>query len=284
MDGILVINKEKGYTSRDVVNVISKVFNTTKVGHTGTLDPLATGVLVLALGKALKVVDSLSCDRKEYIAQVKLGLETDTLDITGNILNEDYSYDVDREGLLNVLNSFIGKGVQEVPIYSAVRVNGKRLYEYARSNEKVELPKRDIEIFDMELLEFDKNGFSFRVIVSKGTYIRSLIRDIGIRLGVYTTMEELKRTKQGNISIDESYTLDEIKNGTYKIIPIIKVISGFEIVTVNDFIKNKIKNGRILENRYKSNKIAFVDSENNVLAFYEVYEKNENYVKPIKVL
>lgn len=284
MDGILVINKEKGYTSRDVVNVISKVFNTTKVGHTGTLDPLATGVLVLALGKALKVVDSLSCDRKEYIARVKLGLETDTLDITGNILNEDYSYDVDREGLLNVLNSFIGKGVQEVPIYSAVRVNGKRLYEYARSNEKVELPKRDIEIFDMELLEFDKNGFSFRVIVSKGTYIRSLIRDIGIRLGVYTTMEELKRTKQGNISIDESYTLDEIKNGTYKIIPIIKVISGFEIVTVNDFIKNKIKNGRILENRYKSNKIAFVDSENNVLAFYEVYEKNENYVKPIKVL
>lgn len=146
------------------------------------------------------------------------------------------------------------------------------------------MPKRDIEIFDMELLEFDKNGFSFRVIVSKGTYIRSLIRDIGIRLGVYTTMEELKRTKQGNISIDESYTLDEIKNGTYKIIPIIKVISGFEIVTVNDFIKNKIKNGRILENRYKSNKIAFVDSENNVLAFYEVYEKNENYVKPIKVL
>lgn len=284
MDGILVINKEKGYTSRDVVNVISKVFNTTKVGHTGTLDPLATGVLVIALGKALKVVDNLSCDRKEYIAHVKFGLETDTFDITGNALKEDYSYDINRDILLKVLNSFVGKSVQEVPIYSAVRVNGKRLYEYARSNEKVELPKRDIEIFDIELLELNKNGFSFRVIVSKGTYIRSLIRDIGLRLGVYTTMEDLKRTKQGNISIDEAYTLEDVKNGNYKIMPIINVISGFEIVVVNNFLENKIKNGRILENRYKSNKIAFVDSKNNVLALYKVYEKDENYVKPIKVM
>lgn len=284
MDGILVVNKEKGYTSRDVVNIVSKIFNTTKVGHTGTLDPIATGVLVLALGKALKVVDNLSCETKEYIATVKLGISTDTLDITGNILEENHSYNIKKEKLEQVLNSFLGKSIQEVPLYSAVKVNGKRLYEYARCNQSVELPKREIEIYDIKLIELDEDSFKFRVSVSKGTYIRSLIRDIGLKLEIPVTMEDLQRTRQGNIGIDSAYTIKDIESGNYKIIPIVDVVNGFEIVEVDNFIKEKIKNGRILENRYKSDKIMFVDSKKCALALYKVYEKDKNRVKPIKVL
>lgn len=284
MNGILVVNKEKGYTSRDIVNIVNKTFNTNKVGHTGTLDPLATGVLVLAIGKALKLVDNLSSNTKEYIATVKLGISTDTLDITGNTLEENYSYNISKEKIKKVLDSFLGKSIQEVPLYSAVKVNGKRLYEYARNNESVILPKREIEIFDIKLLDFRKDTFKFKVLVSKGTYIRSLIRDIGVKLEIPVTMQELERTRQGKISIENAYTIEEIKKGNYKLLPIVDIIDDFEVVEVNDFIKEKIKNGRILENRYKTDKIMFIDSKKEVLALYKVYEKDKNRVKPIKVL
>lgn len=283
MNGLIIVNKEKNYTSRDIVNIISKKLNTSKIGHTGTLDPLATGVLVIAVGNGLKLIDELTCDTKEYIATVKLGLETDTLDVTGKIVKEQNEYDLTEEKLKEVLNSFLGKSIQEVPIYSAVKVNGKRLYEYARENKNVELPKREIEIFDIELLNFENERFSFKVTVSKGTYIRSLIRDIGIKLGVLTTMEELKRTKQGSFNISDSYSIEEIKNDKYELIPLIKSIKDYEIIEVNDYIKNKVLNGRILDNRYQSEKIAFVDSSNNLLALYKPYDKDNTKVKPIKV-
>ena len=284
MDGLLIVNKEKGYTSRDVVNIVSKVFNTSKIGHCGTLDPIAEGVLVIAIGKALKVIDLITTDSKEYIAEVKLGIETDTLDITGNVLKEMKNFKIEEKLVRNILDSFIGKSIQEVPLYSAVKVNGKRLYEYARENISVELPKREIEIFDIELLDFDNDRFIFRVCVSKGTYIRSLIRDIGNKLNIPATMINLKRIKQGVFSIDNSYTLENIKNGNYKVVPIIDALNDYEVVEVNDFIANKVTNGRILENRYKSEKIVFVDSNKNVLALYRPYEKDVAKIKPIKVL
>ena len=174
--------------------------------------------------------------------------------------------------------------MQDRPAYSAVKVNGKRLYEYARQNINIELPKREIEIFDIELLNFDRDKFIFRVSVSKGTYIRSLIRDIGKKLNIPATMTGLKRVKQGLFSIDNSYTLDDIKKDNYKVIPIVNALIDYEIVEVNDFIANKVKNGRILENRYKSEKIVFIDSNKNVLAFYKPYEKDITKIKPIKVL
>lgn len=158
------------------------------------------------------------------------------------------------------------------------------MYEYARCNQPVELPKREIEIYDIKLIELDEDSFKFRASVSKGTYIRSLIRDIGLKLEIPVTMEDLQRTRQGNISIDSAYTIKDIESGNYKIIPIVDVVNGFEIVEVDNFIKEKIKNGRILENRYKSDKIMFVDSKKSVLALYKVYEKDKNRVKPIKVL
>jgi len=283
MDGLLIVNKDKDYTSRDVVNVVSKVFNTSKVGHTGTLDPLATGVLVIALGNGLKIVDYLTNDTKEYIATVSMGIMTDTLDVTGTVIKQQGDFVCDIDKIKSVLETFRGKSIQEVPYYSAVRVNGKRLYEYARKNEQVDLPKREIEIFDISLLSYNDDEFVFKVSVSKGTYIRALIRDIGLKLDICCTMKELKRTRQGDFLIENSFSLEDIKNGKYRPIPLLEGLKGFEVISVDDFIGNKVKNGRILENRYKSSKIAFIDKEQKVLALYQTYEKDNTKIKPIKV-
>lgn len=286
MDNIIVVNKDKDYTSRDVVNVIGKIFNTKKVGHTGTLDPLATGVLIVCMNKALKVVDLITASDKEYIAKVVLGIDTDTLDITGNIINECRT-NVTVDMVKSALNSFIGKSIQEVPKYSAVKVNGKKLYEYARNGIDVELPKREIQIFDIELIsDIDivdgHQEFSFRVKVSKGTYIRSLIRDIGVKLGCFAFMKELTRTKQGKFSIDESYTLNDIKNGNYKLLNIKDVID-IEKVVVSDNMLFKIKNGMILDKFFISDKSLILDNKGNEIGIYKTYDKDSNKVKPDKI-
>lgn len=286
MNNIIVVNKDKDYTSRDVVNVIGKIFNTKKVGHTGTLDPLATGVLIVCMNKALKVVDLITASDKEYIAKVVLGIDTDTLDITGNIINECKT-DVNVDMVKSVLNSFVGKSIQEVPKYSAVKVNGKKLYEYARNGIDVELPKREIQIFDIELIsDIDivdgQQEFSFRVKVSKGTYIRSLIRDIGVKIGCFACMKELTRTKQGKFSIDESYTLNDIKNGNYKLLNIKDVID-IEKVVVSDNMLFKIKNGMILDKFFISNKALILDNNGNEIGIYKTYDKDSKKVKPDKI-
>lgn len=286
MDNIIVVNKDKDYTSRDVVNVIGKIFNTKKVGHTGTLDPLATGVLIVCMNKALKVVDLITASDKEYIAKVVLGIDTDTLDIIGNIINECKT-DVNVDMVKTVLNSFVGKSIQEVPKYSAVKVNGKKLYEYARNGIDVELPKREIQIFDIELIsDIDivdgHQEFSFRVKVSKGTYIRSLIRDIGVKLGCFACMKELTRTKQGKFSIDKSYTLNDIKNGNYKLLNIKDVID-IEKVVVSDNMLFKIKNGMILDKFFISDKALILDNNGNEIGIYKTYDKDSKKVKPDKI-
>lgn len=283
MDGIILVNKEKNMTSRDVVNILSKNFNTGRVGHTGTLDPIATGVMGIAINNGLKIVDLLINDTKEYIATVKIGTDTDTLDVTGNVLKEVKSFSINETEIKEALTSFKGKSIQEVPIYSALKVNGKRLYEYARENISVELPKREIEVFDIELLTFSNDEFVFKVKVSKGTYIRSLIRDIGKKLNVPCVMKELIRTSQGNFKIEDSYTLDEIKNDNYKLISIKEALSGYKLVKVDDYIAGKIANGRILENRYNEDIIVFINSNEEVLAIYKVYNKDITKIKPVKV-
>ena len=195
MDGIILINKEKGMTSRDVVNKICKILNTSKVGHTGTLDPIATGLMIICVGEGLKLVELLTGLNKEYIAKVKLGIKTDTYDITGKVL-EKKDVILNENDLINCLNSFKGEYHQTVPIYSSVKVNGKKLYEYARNNMKVDLPKHLVKINSIDLLDYNQESFTFRVSVSSGTYIRSLINDIGKKLGIPMTMEELKRTSR----------------------------------------------------------------------------------------
>ena len=241
IDGVLIVDKPQGITSRDVVNSLMKKFNIKKIGHTGTLDPLATGVLVVTLGRYTKLNDVLTSSYKEYIATMKLGIITDTLDITGKVYEtQDVSVgctDVDR-----VLKSFLGTYAQEVPAYSAVKVRGKKLYEYARANEAVELPKRDVEIKEIELLRFDGDNVEFRVLVSKGTYIRSLIRDIGAVLGVGATMTSLRRIRQGKFTIDESASLDDILNDKYSLLQLEDVLD-LVIVECDRELTKKVTNG-----------------------------------------
>jgi len=287
MNGIIVINKEKDMTSRDVVNIISKQLNVKKVGHTGTLDPIATGVLVVCLGSATKLVEILTSSYKEYEAEIILGTQTDSLDITGNIIKEE-EVNFKKEEIINALESIKGKYMQEVPIYSAVKVNGMKLYEYARNNMNVTLPKKEVDIKEIELIsdiryENNKIIFKFRCLVSKGTYIRSLIRDIAFKLNTVGIMSNLKRTKQGNFNIENAYTLNDIKNGNFKLIPINECLSNLFTCKVDEYLENKIKNGQFLENRYDSEKILFINQNDEVLAIYEVYEKDSNKIKPWKM-
>ncbi len=281
MDGLLLINKRENMTSRDVVNIVSKKLGTKKVGHTGTLDPIATGVLVLAVNKGLKIVEDVTALDKEYVAEVTLGIETDTLDITGNILKKQDDIKLDKELLENTLKSFIGKYNMKVPIYSAVKVNGKKLYEYARNNEKVDLPIKQVFIYDIKLLDFNSNKFIFKCCVSKGTYIRSLIYDICSRANVLGTMSSLKRIKQGKFDISNSIDIDEVDENT-KLIPLIDAID-LPKVQVDDYLLNKIKNGSKLENRYNYDKFAFIYN-NDLIAIYVVDPKDNKKVKPKKVL
>lgn len=281
MNGIIVVNKPKGITSRDVVNKVCKILNTKKVGHTGTLDPIASGTLVLCIGNATKLVEELTSYDKEYIATVKLGVLTDTLDTTGKVLKTQNT-ELKKEELIKVLNSFIGTYKQEVPIYSAVKINGKKLYEYARCNIDVTLPKRSVTIHDIELLDFNKDNYKFRVKVSKGTYIRSLIKDINDKLNVIGSMEDLIRTKQGMFSLDDSYTLDNIENKEYKLISIEEVLKNYNTFTIDEALYKKIKNGAIIDNTYNADKIVF-KYNNKVIAIYKKYDKDHNRLKPYKM-
>ena len=253
---LVVVNKEPNMTSFDVVNDISHIFGIRRVGHTGTLDPMAEGVLIVAVGKATKIVELLTAEEKEYIAGVKLGVRTDTRDTEGKVLEiKEVPKDLPIE---KVLSSYKKSYMQEVPIYSAVKVDGKKLYDYARNDKEVELPKKRVTIKEIELLEQKKDTFKFRTLVSKGTYIRSLIDDIGQDLGVGATMTSLLRTKQGHITIDEASTLEEIANYNYKPHSIEEILE-YPRVNVDDELLFKIKNGQRVENTWNiRDKIIFL--------------------------
>ena len=281
MNGILVVDKPKGYTSRDVVNIVSKKLGIKKIGHTGTLDPIATGVLVLCIGKCSKLSELLVSTKKEYVAKVRLGIETDTLDITGKVVKKQDNVNVNKQYILNVLDTFRGNIIQEVPKYSAVSVSGKRLYEYARNNLEVELPKREVTIYDIEIFDNVWNKeFSFSCTVSKGTYIRSLIRDIGYSLNTYATMVELRRVKQGSFSINEAYTLEDIEKNNYKLLSPVEVLDMPKVI-VNKDMEFKIKNGQVLKKFFSSSIAMILNQNNELLAIYK--DIDEGLVKPFKM-
>ncbi len=281
MDGIIVINKPKGITSREVVNKVCKLLNTKKVGHTGTLDPIATGVLVLCVGKATKLVETLTSNDKEYVATVKLGILTDTLDTDGTII-EKKCVNLDKNKLVNVLNSFIGTYNQEVPIYSAVKINGKKLYEYARAKKEVTIPKRMVEIKKIKLIEFGNDYYKFKVTVSKGTYIRSLIKDINDKLGVIGVMSDLVRTKQGKFSINNSYTLENMENNNYNVLTITDVLKDENCVIISNTLFEKVKNGALINNEYNTSMVTFIYND-SVIAIYKIYDKDKSKLKPYKM-
>ena len=286
MNGILIINKPLGYTSRDAVNAIGKLLNTKKVGHTGTLDPNASGVLVLCVGNALKMIELMDDYDKEYVAEVILGIETDTLDTDKNatVISEE-KVDISKEKIIDAVNSFKGKYLQEVPKYSAVKVNGRKLYEYARNNIPVSLPKKEVDIKDINILDDiiykdDKVFFKIEVTVSKGTYIRSLIRDIGRKLGVPAVMNTLVRTRIGSFDIENSYSIDDIKNNDYKLIKITEAFPYINIIEVDNEMAKKIRNGMVIDKFFDNDMAFIVDNSKNLLA---LYKNVDNKSRPYKM-
>ena len=274
MHGAIIVNKAPNMTSRDVINILNKKFNTKSIGHTGTLDPIAEGILVCLIGKYTKLTDILINHDKEYIASFKLGILTDTLDITGKILKEE-KVNLTKEEIQKTILSFKGTYNQEVPIYSAVKINGKKLYEYARNNEEITLPKREVNIYDIELLNIDNECLTIKTKVSKGTYIRSIIRDIGLKLNTNATMTKLIRTKLDKFTIEESYTLEDIQNDNYKILSLEDLID-LDTININEEMLFKIKNGQIID--YQTNKYILYKYNNQNIALYKPYQNNK--IKP----
>lgn len=245
MAEVLYVNKPSGISSFDVCFKLRKVLQTKKIGHTGTLDPNATGVMIVLFDKSTKANQFLVTDRKEYETRVLLGKETDTLDIDGIVLGE-YKYEVpDENTLKKALNAFKGRSVQEVPITSAVSVDGKRLYQYQKEGKEVELPKREIEVFSIELLNIYEDGFSFISRVSSGTYIRALVRDILSSLNLHGTVLSLKRTAVDDVRIEDCDELNDILEGNYHLHDLYDLLSKrYEVF--EDFDEKDVLNGKKL--------------------------------------
>ena len=243
MDGFINVYKEKGQTSHDVVNKVRKIFATRKVGHTGTLDPNATGVLPIAVNNATKVIEYMEHDDKTYVAELTLGIITDTEDIWGNILEEN-SVNVTKDEIEDVIKSFIGKQKQVPPMYSALKVNGKKLYELAREGKVIERETREIEIFSIEEIEIIENKISFKVHCSKGTYIRTLCKDIGKKLGCGAAMSALKRVQAGGFTINNAVKLSELEKDKEKYVLDLEIpLKKFSVIELNDEEGRKYING-----------------------------------------
>ncbi len=265
MNQIYVVYKRKGMTSRDVVNQVGKKLGTKKIGHTGTLDPLAEGVLVLLVERYTKLNPWFVAKEKEYLVTVKMGLLTDTLDLEGTILKEDKKI-ASKEQLENLFKTFPKTYLQEVPLYSAVKVRGKKLYQYAREKKGVVLPKREVHLYQLELLSVDQETFTFRTVVSKGTYIRSLVRDLGESLGLLFTMSALVRTRQGTFTLQEAVPIEEIENQP----PILlEDVLNIPIEVVDSVKAFAIQNGQKLKNEKHYDSVLFVDSNKMPLAIYQ---------------
>lgn len=274
MDGIIIINKPQNCTSHDIVYKIKKLTNQ-KVGHTGTLDPLAEGVLPILVGKATRCSKYLINHNKKYIVKLKLGVKTDTLDEEGKIIEKKNvdSKIMDKTNIENTLELFIGKQTQIPPIYSAIKVNGKKLYEYARKGQKVEIPKREIEIYEMTLLNIDKkeNIIEFKVYCSKGTYIRTLCEDIAKKLGTIGYMKNLKRVQVGNFCIEQSINIQEFEND----LELKKEIEK-NLINLEKFFADRSKielNNKKISKFLNGGKII-VEKENGV---YSVFERKQVY-------
>lgn len=276
---VLYINKPQGISSFDICYKLRKVLNTKKIGHTGTLDPNATGVMVVLYNEATKAAQFLVSDKKTYKARVLLGTKTDTLDIDGNVV-ETRPYAVpDKEKIVQVLNSFKGKSKQVVPITSAKKINGKKLYQYQLKGQEVELPVIDIEVFDIYLNEIYEDGFEFTCEVTAGTYVRALARDILEKLGEIGTLSKLCRTCIDDINLDECDELDDVLNSKYKAHNLLDVLSKryktYEVDNVED-----IKNGKRI--KIDSDEQYLLLTNNNELL--AMYQKDGNEYKSTRGL
>ncbi|WP_374721843.1 tRNA pseudouridine(55) synthase TruB [Peribacillus tepidiphilus] len=301
MEGILPLYKPKGLTSHDCVFKVRKIFKTKKVGHTGTLDPEVTGVLPICIGRATKIAEYITDAGKAYEGEVTIGYSTTTEDATGEIVEEkDLTRSFSKEEIVSILDSFKGTIQQTPPMYSAVKVKGKKLYEYARAGIEVERPTRNVTIYDIELLDdrqmFEgKNiSFRFRVKCSKGTYIRTLAVMIGEALGYPAHMSDLIRTESASFHLQDCVTfeqLEELKNQerlSEVLLPLENGLSHLPKFEISDKVAEKVKNGAVLEkpiaDMFQSEEPFVLIWNGLALAIYQVHPTKPEYIKPVKVL
>lgn len=285
MDGIIILNKHKNITSFGIIRELRKLLGTKKIGHCGTLDPLATGVLIVCVGKATKLVSEIEKTTKGYIVEMEFGYETNTYDSEGEI---NYTTDkkVEKNELESVLNKFLGKIYQEPPMFSAIKVNGEKLYNLARKGIEIERKKREVYVYDLKIIEFNKNTLKLYCRVSKGFYVRSLVKDIGRELNNYATMINLNRISVGENFIENSYTLDEIKrkflNGDTSFILKVENYFNFQKINITEKDIKFFRNGNKFEFNeeleeglkrvyYQNEFLGIGKFENGILSSYKYF-------------
>lgn len=289
--GLLIVNKPKDMTSHDVVSILRKKLNIKKIGHTGTLDPMATGVLPICIGKATRISEYIMQQGKAYIATLKFGVETDTYDITGKITNISDNKYFKLDDIKSALKKFIGEINQIPPLYSAIKVNGKKLYEYARNDEIIEVKSRKIKIYDIKILENIRDELKIYVKCSKGTYIRSLIHDLGKELNTFACMTDLQRVKVGNFSIEESFTINQLKKLSIEdiennLVSISDSLYNLEEIIVDENISERLSNGQKINilkfeiKNIKQNEDIKVKTKDNFIGIGKV---KDNILKMEKV-
>ena len=301
MDGVINIYKERGFTSHDVVAVVRKTLNTKKAGHTGTLDPDAEGVLPVCVGQATKLADYIMAERKSYRAEITFGAETTTQDASGEVI-EKYDLRFDENALRNVLKEFIGPQRQLPPMYSAIKVNGKKLYELAREGKEIERKAREIEIYDIRIVDiFPPDRAVIDVDCSKGTYIRTLCSDIGKKLGWGAYMSSLTRTASGRFLIEDAVKLDELKeiakNGGIDSVLITpdRALADYKRITVGKKAEKYLYNGGKIYDRYFTcaakpeinETVLGYDSNGRLVGIYTfLYDKEKDgfYIKPVRLM
>ena len=303
MNGVINVYKEPGYTSHDVVAKLRGILKMKKIGHTGTLDPQAEGVLPVCLGNATKLCDMLTDKTKEYEAVMQLGVTTDTQDMTGTILSE-HKVDVTEEYISDIMSTFTGKIEQIPPMYSALKVNGKKLYELAREGKEVERRARSVEIYELQILEITLPLVRFRVSCSKGTYIRTLCQDIGEKAGCGACMKSLKRTRVDRFLAENALTLSEIENlrdmgriGEV-LVAVEDMFEDYPKITVSNAYRKAIDNGNRIEDKMIINRTSDISAAkktdekqrgrirvyNEDGVFYGIYEHAEGHgYKPYKM-
>jgi tRNA pseudouridine55 synthase len=290
MDGVININKPGGITSHDVVNVMRRALGIKRIGHTGTLDPMATGVLPICTGKATKIAEMLGAQNKSYRAEFKLGIVTDTQDITGTVISEK-EVNVTKDEIKSAVSSFVGKIEQIPPMYSAVKINGKKLYELARKGVEIERPPRKIEIYNITITDIKDNAVSIDVDCKKGTYIRTLCHDIGQALGCGAALSSLIRTKSGDFDIKDSVSLDDFKASCGKgaqdsyITPVDKIFESCKEIHIDEKLEKKLLNGvslqlnEIKENLLQNESVRIYNSDNVFLCISKVTGDNLKMIK-----
>lgn len=284
MNGIILVDKPCGWTSHDVVGKLRGILRERRIGHSGTLDPMATGLLVVFVGRATRAVEFAEADSKEYIAGLRLGVSTDTQDTTGNVLNTCEALP-SKDELIAAANGFLGEISQIPPMYSAIKINGKKLYELARRGEIVERRPRKVTISKLELVGEDKCDYILDIHCSKGTYIRTLCSDIGDKLGCGGCMSSLRRVKAGAFSIAQAHTMEQIQAAADLggldgiIIPVDTLFSDKPDLTVNEFEEKKLRNGNTIKTKSADGTYRVYSESGEFLLLAEV---KDNLLKTIK--